>query len=58
MSAPEQDRRGGGLAGEFGHFLRTHKWWWLVPLFLLAVLVAVIVVVASEPDASFLYAPF
>lgn len=55
MSTNNDPDRVPSLLREFGHFLRHHKAWWLVPLVLVAVLFAVLILVSGKATTPFIY---
>ncbi len=50
--------RQGGFAGEFWHFLRNNKKWWLTPILLILAGVAVLVILGSSAAAPYIYTLF
>ena len=54
----EARARRSGLVGEFWHFLKHNKKWWLLPLLLMMLLIGVLIVLGSTGAAPFIYTLF
>lgn len=47
-----------GIFSEYLYFLRTHKMWWLLPVFSIITLLGFLVVFAGSKGALLIYALF
>lgn len=47
-----------GLAGEFWHFLRQNKKWWLLPMILVVAALGLMAFLAGTGAAPFIYTLF
>lgn len=47
-----------GVAGEFWHFLRQNKKWWLLPMIIVFVVFGLLVFLAGTGAAPFIYTLF
>lgn len=52
------EQAGGNLVGEFWHFLRLTKKWWLVPILVVLLLFGGLLLLASTGAAPFIYTLF
>jgi hypothetical protein len=48
----------GGIAGEFWHFLKESKKWWLLPILLVFALFAGLMLLSGSAAAPFIYTLF
>lgn len=48
----------GGIVSEYLYFLRTHKMWWLLPVFALIGVLGIFVTLAGTKGALLIYALF
>jgi hypothetical protein len=48
----------GGLGGEFWHFLRRTRKWWLAPILVVLLALGVLIVLSSTAAAPFIYTLF
>ena len=55
MSAEHDTEHSPSLLREFGHFLRQHMAWWLVPLVVVAVLFAGLIWISGSATTPFIY---
>jgi hypothetical protein len=47
-----------GFLGEFWHFLRGNKKWWLTPIIVVVLFMGVLVILGSTAAAPFIYTLF
>ena len=53
-----REHAGTSLLGEFWHFLRNNKKWWLAPLLALLLLMGVLLALSGSAAAPFIYTLF
>ncbi|MEM1084355.1 MAG: DUF5989 family protein [Verrucomicrobiota bacterium] len=54
----EASRKQSGMVGEFMHFLKNNKKWWLTPIILVLILVGALILLSGSAAAPFIYTLF